>query len=80
MPVGYHHVPGFIQSRDPVTGALQWNWWTTSRKGEPGMETWPDESAHGTGQAWISGTCDAALNLIRREWRIRWRREPKCSS
>ena len=65
--IGGDHLdnPGFLQSRDPETGALQWKWWTTPRKGEPGIETWPDEysSAHGTGQAWIPGTYDPELNL-----------------
>jgi PQQ-dependent dehydrogenase (methanol/ethanol family) len=65
--IGGDHLdnPGFIQSRDPETGALQWKWWTTPRKGEPGIETWPDEhaAAHGTGQAWIPGTYDPELNL-----------------
>jgi alcohol dehydrogenase (cytochrome c) len=65
--IGGDHLdnPGFLQSRDPETGALQWKWWTTPRKGEPGIETWPDEyaSAHGTGQAWIPGTYDPQLNL-----------------
>jgi alcohol dehydrogenase (cytochrome c) len=57
--------PGFVQSRDPETGALQWKFNTTPRKGEPGIETWPDEyaSAHGTGQAWMPGTYDPDLNL-----------------
>ena len=65
--IGGDHLdnPGFIQSRDPETGALQWKWWTTPRKGDPAMETWPDEysAAHGTGQAWIPGTYDPELNL-----------------
>ena len=65
--IGGDHLdnPGFVQSRDPETGALQWKWWTTPRKGDPGIETWPDEysSAHGTGQAWIPGTYDPELNL-----------------
>jgi alcohol dehydrogenase (cytochrome c) len=65
--IGGDHMdnPGFIQSRDPETGALQWKWWTTPRKGEPGMETWPNEyaSAHGTGQPWIPGVYDSTLNL-----------------
>ena len=51
--IGGDHLdnPGFLESRDPETGALQWKWWTTPRKGEPGIETWPDEhaAAHGTG-------------------------------
>ncbi len=65
--IGGDHLdnPGFIQSRDPETGALQWKWWTTPRKGEPAMDTWPDEysAAHGTGQAWMPGTYDPELNL-----------------
>ena len=65
--IGGDHLdnPGFLESRDPETGALQWKWWTTPRKGEPGIETWPNEyaSAHGTGQAWMPGTYDPELNL-----------------
>ena len=65
--IGGDHLdnPGFLESRDPETGALQWKWWTTPRKGEPGIETWPDEyaSAHGTGQTWMPGTYDPVLNL-----------------
>lgn len=65
--IGGDHLdnPGFLESRDPETGALQWKWWTTPRKGDPGIETWPDEyaSAHGTGQPWIPGTYDPQLNL-----------------
>ena len=68
--IGGDHLdnPGFLESRDPETGALQWKWWTTPRKGEPGIETWPDEyaSAHGTGQTWIPGTYDPELNLYYR--------------
>ena len=65
--IGGDHLdnPGFLESRDPETGALQWKWCTTPRKGEPGMETWPDEyaAAHGTGQTWMPGTYDPELNL-----------------
>jgi alcohol dehydrogenase (cytochrome c) len=65
--IGGDHLdnPGFIQSRSPEDGSLQWKWWTTPRKGEPGIETWPDEysAAHGTGQPWIPGTYDPELNL-----------------
>jgi len=67
LGIGGDHLdnPGFIQSRDPETGALQWKLFTTPRKGEPGIETWPDEyaSAHGTGQPWMPGTYDPDLNL-----------------
>ncbi len=65
--IGGDHLdnPGFLESIDPETGKLQWKWWTTPRKGEPGIETWPDEyaSAHGTGQTWMPGTYDPQLNL-----------------
>jgi acido-empty-quinoprotein group A len=65
--IGGDHLdnPGFLESRDPETGALQWRWWTTPRRGEPGIETWPNEQAaiHGTGQTWLPGTYDPALNL-----------------
>ncbi len=65
--IGGDHLdnPGFLQSRDPETGALQWKFYTTPRKGEPGIETWPDEyaSAHGTGEPWMPGTYDPELNL-----------------
>jgi alcohol dehydrogenase (cytochrome c) len=67
LGIGGDHLdnPGFVQARDPETGALQWKFFTTPRKGEPGIETWPDEyaSAHGTGQAWMPGTYDPDLNL-----------------
>ncbi|MBV9679570.1 MAG: acido-empty-quinoprotein group A [Acidobacteriaceae bacterium] len=65
--IGGDHLdnPGFLESHDPETGKLQWKWWTTPRKGEPGIETWPDEyaAAHGTGQTWMPGTYDPELNL-----------------
>lgn len=65
--IGGDHMdnPGFIQSLDPETGAVQWKFYTTPRKGEPGIETWPDEyaAAHGTGQTWIPGSYDPELNL-----------------
>lgn len=65
--IGGDHLdnPGFLESRDPETGALQWKWFTTPRKGQPGMDTWPNEEAaiHGTGQTWMPGTYDPELNL-----------------
>lgn len=58
-------VPGYLESRDPETGELQWRWYTTPRAGEPGAETWPDEysAAHGGGMPWLPGTYDPELNL-----------------
>ena len=59
-------VPGFLESRDPETGDVQWRWNTTPRKGEPGAETWPNPQAmeHGGGMTWMPGTYDPELNLI----------------
>lgn len=54
-------VPGFLESRDPETGALQWRFWTEPlKKGDPGSDTWPDMDAmrHGGGMTWMPGTYD----------------------
>jgi acido-empty-quinoprotein group A len=59
-------LPGYLQSRDPETGALQWSWRTTPRRGERGSRTWPNQDAmdHGGGMPWLPGTYDRELNLI----------------
>lgn len=59
-------VPGFLESRDPETGKLQWRWTTEPKPGEPGSETWPagtDAMSHGGGMTWMTGTYDPELNL-----------------
>jgi len=58
-------LPGFLEAHDPETGAVQWKWWSTPRKGQPEMNTWPNEyaSSHGGGMTWAPGTYDPALNL-----------------
>jgi len=60
-------VPGFLESIDPDTGAIQWRWNTEPKPGEPGSETWPKDSdaiLHGGGMTWMTGTYDPALNLL----------------
>lgn len=59
-------VPGYLEARDPETGALQWRWNTEPKPGEPGAETWPNKGAmeHGGGMTWIPGTYDPELNLL----------------
>jgi acido-empty-quinoprotein group A len=59
-------VPGYLESRDPKTGALQWRWNTEPQAGEPGAETWPNAGAmgHGGGMTWLPGTYDPELNLL----------------
>lgn len=59
-------MPGFLDSFDPVTGDLQWTWWSTPRKGDPALKSWPNEatSQHGGGMTWMPGTYDPKLNLL----------------
>lgn len=59
-------MPGFLDSFDPVTGELQWTWWSTPRQGDPALKTWPNETAsdHGGGMTWMPGTYDPELNLL----------------
>lgn len=59
-------VPAWLESRDPETGEIQWKWFTTPRRGEPGIETWPNEqtAANGGGMPWQPPTYDPELNLL----------------
>jgi alcohol dehydrogenase (cytochrome c) len=59
-------MPGFLDSFNPVTGDLEWTWWSTPRKGDPALATWPNESTsdHGGGMTWMPGTYDPTLNLL----------------
>jgi len=59
-------VPGWLESRDPETGDVQWKWYTTPRPGQPGSETWPEAYAmeHGGGMTWQPWTYDPELNLL----------------
>jgi alcohol dehydrogenase (cytochrome c) len=58
--------PGFLQSFDPETGALQWKFYTVPMNpGDPGLETWKDLDAarHGGGNPWVPGSYDPDTNL-----------------
>src|SRR5882672_8258021 len=60
-------VQGYLESREPETGELQWRWYTTPQKmGDSGSETWPDEYSmtHGGGMTWLAPTYDPELNLL----------------
>ena len=59
-------IPGYLESRDPETGELQWHWSVVPKPGEPGSETWPnaDAMAHGGGMTWVPSTYDPELNLV----------------
>lgn len=59
--------PGYLESHDPATGALQWRWYSVPQKmDDPGSDTWPNEEAmkHGGGMTWQPSTYDPELNLI----------------
>ena len=58
--------PGFLQSFDPETGALQWSFYTVPMNpGDPGLETWKslDAARHGGGQLWLPGVYDPETHL-----------------
>ncbi|HMF96056.1 MAG TPA: PQQ-binding-like beta-propeller repeat protein, partial [Vicinamibacterales bacterium] len=58
--------PGFLQSFDPETGALQWKFYAVPmNQGDPGLETWKslDAARHGGGQMWIPGSYDPETHL-----------------
>lgn len=59
-------VPGYIQSHDPETGAMQWRWYAYPDPGTPEAKSWPSLEAmlHGGGMTWGSTTYDPDLNLI----------------
>jgi alcohol dehydrogenase (cytochrome c) len=58
--------PGFLKSFDPVTGDLQWTFYTVPmNEGDPGLETWGslDAARHGGGNPWVPGSFDPETNL-----------------
>ena len=57
---------GFLESRDPDTGEVQWHWNTEPGAGEPGFDSWPDADSrsHGGGMTWMTGTYDPELRLL----------------
>ncbi len=56
----------YAEARDPETGALQWHFWSTAHKGDPGFSSWPNEQAaeHGGGGVWTPPSYDPELNLV----------------
>lgn len=59
-------IPGYIESHDPETGALEWRWYAHPNPGDPEAKTWPSIEAmmHGGGMTWVPSTYDPALNLL----------------
>jgi alcohol dehydrogenase (cytochrome c) len=64
---GEFGIRGFIEARDADTGKRLWKTYTIPAPGEPGHETWPQDSdiwEHGGAPTWVTGSYDPALNLI----------------
>ena len=59
-------IPGYLESRDPETGEVQWHWSSVPKPGEPGSESWPNAEAmaHGGGMTWVPSTYDPELHLL----------------
>lgn len=58
--------PGFLQSFEPETGALQWKFYTVPMNpGGPGLETWKnlDAARNGGGHPWLPGAYDPETRL-----------------
>jgi len=58
--------PGYIQSRDPETGDVQWKFYTVPMEaGDPAVKTWGslDGARHGAGNVWIPGAYDPETHL-----------------
>lgn len=58
-------IPGYLESHNAATGALEWRWYAHPEPGTPEAGTWPSVEAmlHGGGMTWVPGTYDPKLNL-----------------
>ncbi|HTR01515.1 MAG TPA: acido-empty-quinoprotein group A [Candidatus Acidoferrum sp.] len=56
----FDNLPGVLHAYDPLTGALQWTYYSTLPPGAPGYQK---GNAFG-GQMWMTGTYDPQLNLL----------------
>jgi alcohol dehydrogenase (cytochrome c) len=57
-------IVGFVAAYNAKTGAEIWRFNTVPQPGEPGNETWGNNSwQHGGGSIWVTGSYDPGLNL-----------------
>jgi alcohol dehydrogenase (cytochrome c) len=57
-------IVGFVAAYDAKSGKEVWRFKTVPQPGEPGNETWGNESwKHGGGSIWVTGSYDPDLNL-----------------
>ena len=67
MSGGESTTRGFLDGWDPDTGKKLWRRYTIPAPGEPGSETWPQNSdawTRGGGPTWRSGSYDPELDLV----------------
>jgi alcohol dehydrogenase (cytochrome c) len=69
MAGGDRTARGFIDGYDPDTGKQLWRRWTIPAPGEPGSETWPNDTLpdawkYGGGATWQPVTYDPELDLV----------------
>ncbi|SVA77316.1 uncharacterized protein METZ01_LOCUS130170 [marine metagenome] len=67
MSGGESTTRGFLDGWDPETGAKLWRRHTIPEPGEPGSETWPQDSdawMYGGAPTWRSGSYDPELDLV----------------
>ena len=56
---------GFVAAYQASTGEEAWRFWTIPKPGEKLAETWQGNALeHGCGATWLSGSYDAALDLL----------------
>jgi alcohol dehydrogenase (cytochrome c) len=62
---GEFGVRGFIDAYDAQSGARRWRSYTIPEPGQPGAETWADDSLRrGGGPTWLTGAFDPESRLI----------------
>ena len=66
VPISKTNVPGYIRGFDVRTGKRNWTFHTVPRAGEPGVETWENDSWKYTGNtgAWAPLAGDEELGYV----------------
>jgi len=62
---GEYGIRGFLDAYEAETGKRAWRFWTVPGPGEPGHETWANDSwKTGGAPTWVTGSYDPELNLL----------------
>lgn len=62
---GEYGIEAFIRAYDWKNGETLWTTYTVPKPGEPGNETWGNDSwKYGGGASWLTATYDPATNLV----------------